>query len=236
MTSCVEGAKPRAYVRRPWRCAVTERVRSPMMNAQPKRCSLGTAPQVGVTSISCMGKIMGPEIPALPFSECEPATDDRPLQQGDVVEHIAKAPDLDIKYGIVVTADCDIAQLKHNNTLSYVPLFSLPSTLITFFFPRRFEKAISNARRDLTRLATAMRQQVEPAASSFSEEAIEIWLQSTDGPLAVRPARGRHGRRAGLSRRGSAAVAVAGLGQHAVLEPTLVVLPEVQSFRWSNPR
>lgn len=55
-------------------------------------------------------------------------------------------------------------------------------------------------------------------------------------PLAVRPARRRHGPRAGLSppeRRGGSSP---GSGNMWCLSQTLVVLPEVQSFRWSNPR
>jgi len=118
-----------------------------------------------------------PGTPEAPFSECAAATDDLPLRQGDVVEFIAPTS---TRFGIVVTADCDIAQLKHNNTISYVPLLALPSFLATFFVPRRLDRALPQLRQDLTRRLTAARQQAQPNSSPFSEEAIDVWVNNAD--------------------------------------------------------
>lgn len=119
-----------------------------------------------------------PEQP--PFSECAAATDDLPLRQGDVIEALAPA-DPESRFGVVVTADCDIAQLKHNNTVSYVPLFVLPRYVAAFYIPRRLERILKQLREDLTRRATTIRQQQHPDSAPFSEGAIDVWVEGADG-------------------------------------------------------
>lgn len=118
--------------------------------------------------------------PDPPFSECASATDDLPLRQGDVIEAVVPM-DRDLQFGIIVTADCDIAQLKHNNTISYVPLFVLPRFLAAFYIPRRLENALKQMRKDLTRQITMIRKELRPESSPFSEEAIDVWVDGSDG-------------------------------------------------------
>lgn len=120
---------------------------------------------------------MASETPESSFSECAVATDDLPLRQGDVLAAIEPTA---IPLGIVVTADCDIAQLKHNNTISYVPLFALPKFLATFYIPRRLDRALQQLRQDLTSKLTVIRQKTRSGSSPFSPEAIDVWVDGSD--------------------------------------------------------
>ena len=130
------------------------------------------------------------------FSECESATDDRPIRQGDVIESLT--PNSDPQFGVIVTADCDIAQSKHNNTLSYVPLLTLGRFLVSHYIPRRLTKALEFAIKELTLRATQFRQDKEPGAAGFSESAMEAWLRADDGDtvsnvLEIKPGTKRDG-------------------------------------------
>src|SRR5256885_8963072 len=58
------------------------------------------------------------------FSECTPNTDAAPLHQGDIFHWLASV-DPWSKFGLIITADCDIRKNKHRGILSYVPILTL---------------------------------------------------------------------------------------------------------------
>ena len=83
------------------------------------------------------------------FSECDDVTDDRPLVQGDVFEWLNRGSDPWQHFGIVVTANCDIAEGKHRGILSYVPLLSLEDYLRLFFLPKALRKGVKSIAEEL---------------------------------------------------------------------------------------
>lgn len=113
------------------------------------------------------------------FCECVEASDDLPLRQGDVLEAVSHPVEPELRWAIVVTADCDIAQLKHNNTISYVPLLPLDFYLSAFFVPKRVEKGIHQLRRELAHQASEFLRLRNAGASDLSEQALEIWAKDT---------------------------------------------------------
>lgn len=67
--------------------------------------------------------------------------DDRPLRQGDVVRWLDAERPWRV-HGLVVTADCDIAQTKHGGILSYVPILPLRDYLAQFMLPAKVRRAL----------------------------------------------------------------------------------------------
>lgn len=62
------------------------------------------------------------------FSECEPALDDGPIRQGDVISFHDGADPWE-RLGVIVTGDCDIARNKHAGRLTYIPVLTAPAYL-----------------------------------------------------------------------------------------------------------
>lgn len=87
-----------------------------------------------------------------PFSECHDVSDDRPIRQGDVFEWVSPSTDPLKFLGLVVTADCDIANAKHEGILSYVPILRFVDYLRLFSLPQ--EILLSSRNRNRRRLSS----------------------------------------------------------------------------------
>jgi hypothetical protein len=60
--------------------------------------------------------------------------------QGDILELLVDDAEGWNRWGIVVTADCDILRDKHGGRLTYVPVVSVKTYLSEFFFPQRLKR------------------------------------------------------------------------------------------------
>jgi hypothetical protein len=129
------------------------------------------------------------------FSECNEITDSQPLRQGDVFKWLQLGDDPWSQFGIVVTADCDIAQEKHVGILSYVPLLRLKDYLRLFYLPRRVERAMAPLSEEVNRAIQELQIVNRPDfPEPLSEAAIEAWIQSSEpGEIAdsLKAAEGR---------------------------------------------
>lgn len=72
--------------------------------------------------------------------ECLKADDGAPFQQGDIIK-FSKVEHPWKKWGVIVTADCDIDKGKHLDVLSYVPLLELHEYWRLFTLPKILKKS-----------------------------------------------------------------------------------------------
>jgi hypothetical protein len=116
------------------------------------------------------------------FSECVPALDGSPLRQGDVFVFNDDVDDLGglQKFGIVVTADCDLANDKHFGIVSYVPVLPLPDYVAGYAIPKLIDdlhrqrlKILENQVRDFERQ--------QGTEAGLSRWAIEKWANRPGG-------------------------------------------------------
>ena len=112
------------------------------------------------------------------FSECEEVTDDRPIRQGDIFAWLEAPTDPWRKLGVVVTANCDIAQRKHRGILSYVPVLPLHDYFRLFYLPSRLEKGVRPVVEELTKSVREYQVTNRPDfPEPLSEAATLAWAQ-----------------------------------------------------------
>ena len=108
------------------------------------------------------------------FAECVSVADGTDLRQGDVFVFRDEdgVRDLWQQIGIVVTADCDLANNKHGGILSYVPVLSLRNYLAQVVLPKL---AVDQRARSLNRMTEAIKQAESAGgvADGLSARAIE---------------------------------------------------------------
>lgn len=91
------------------------------------------------------------------FCECDDLDDPKvELAQGDVFEWIESDGDPWKRFGVVVTADCDIAHGKHSGVLSYIPVISARDYLEIFHLPKAVERLRIKLDKDLVQLLTRL--------------------------------------------------------------------------------
>ncbi len=111
------------------------------------------------------------------FSEALVVTDDRPIRQGDVFEWLERTSDRWRQYGVVVTADCDIAQEKHRGIISYVPVLRVADYLMLSFLPRRVERSIRALVPEMAAILRRIQAQNLPAfPDPLSDAAADAWV------------------------------------------------------------
>jgi hypothetical protein len=111
-------------------------------------------------------------------AECEIVLDSTPLRQGDVfqwIDHHNRRPWMNM--GIVITADCDIAQKKTYGRLSYIPVISMEDYLWHFWRPAKFEQIFNDYRMKATKRINTYLQKVDPARKGVTEDAATAWIQ-----------------------------------------------------------
>lgn len=115
------------------------------------------------------------------FCECD-AIDDplSELRQGDVFEWNGPAADPWRRYGIVVTADCDIAHEKNAGILSYVPLLAVTDYLAAFYLPKQIARLLIRVDEKLVSLVRGLQSANLPAfPSPLTPDVVTSWLDET---------------------------------------------------------
>lgn len=123
------------------------------------------------------------------FAETRLIDDVIGLRQGDVILWTSVKDETAIepwrRYGIIVTADCDIVQGKHGDVLSYVPLLAAADYVRLFVFPKMLQAALKPKLEQLKSTVRKLQQTHQPAfPEPLSDIAIESWLQE-NGPEEV---------------------------------------------------
>jgi hypothetical protein len=109
--------------------------------------------------------------------EFEPELGDSPIRQGDVFkwddEHTIRPW---YQYGVVVTADCDLAQNKTMGRLSYIPALTMEDYIWHFWRDAKFSSVQkSHLAKFTSRLNNRLKKDAH--AGGVSEEAAWTWLQ-----------------------------------------------------------
>lgn len=113
------------------------------------------------------------------YSECIPSTDSSPLCQGDIIQGCKPTSDAWSKFGIIVTADCDLARDKHHGIISYVPILELSDYLRLFPFNRRIKEQISRTKGELIGVIRKHQKKNLPDfPEPLSEDAINSWINN----------------------------------------------------------
>lgn len=119
-----------------------------------------------------------PSIPVDLPHETSYVHDDQPLRQGDIFVWLDGAEDPWRQTGIVVTADCDIAQAKHGGVLTYVPVLPLQAYLCTYYLPRRLRRGLGPVGDRCLRLIKDLQARYRPDfPTPLSNEAVEALLE-----------------------------------------------------------
>ena len=118
------------------------------------------------------------------FSECIPITDSSPLRQGDIIEGCSPTLDAWSKFGIIVTADCDLARDKHNGIVSYVPILELSDYLRLFFLYRRIKNEIFRTNKDLIGdIRKHQKERLPEFPEPLSDDAVNSWIDTTSSEV-----------------------------------------------------
>lgn len=116
------------------------------------------------------------------YCECDAVTDASPLCQGDVFSWLDQSTSGQWgEFGIIITADCDLARQKHSGRLSFVPVLQLSDYLRNFVVPRR----IHRASRPVWEKAVALVHQLQAAnledfPKPVSIEAFREWVAASE--------------------------------------------------------
>lgn len=109
--------------------------------------------------------------------ECQSILDDRPLRQGDVFEWVEGYKDRPWKiYGVVVTADCDLANYKTRGILSFVPILTDAEY---FWMTWRIDKMGPAIERFATESAARVSKQIKkryPDHKGITSDGLKAWL------------------------------------------------------------
>lgn len=112
------------------------------------------------------------------FSECRSFDPTEELEQGTIIKFINNPPEK--KYGIIVTGDCDIAQNKYGDYLSYCFIMPLEIYIKKYFLPKMINKKINKIKEKLF-------DQVQQNNSlpSLSMDALDHLINSDETALAL---------------------------------------------------
>ena len=109
--------------------------------------------------------------------DCTSANDDSELRQGDIFIYRdwPSRSDWD-QIGILLTADCDIAQKKFGRFLTYLPLVSLTQYVKGTIIPNNLQKQMLALMEEISKLYFKGRRAVDPDAKPPSINVMERWV------------------------------------------------------------
>lgn len=108
------------------------------------------------------------------------------IAQGDVIEWVGRHAEAPWRtFGIVVTADCDLAWKKHGNVVSYVPAMLAEDFIWFAWRPTLLEKHEPALTSEAARRLNTWRAKNLGASTEISSDAVRAWLSraGVDGLL-----------------------------------------------------
>lgn len=112
------------------------------------------------------------------FCECAELEGREPLGQGDVIEWLDGKDDPWRQFGLIVTADCDLAHDKHAGILSYVPILYLRDYLALFYFPRRIQAEIVKLDQQARDMIRRLQEELRPEfGDPVSDDVVDQMLR-----------------------------------------------------------
>lgn len=108
--------------------------------------------------------------------ECDEVLDDGEIQQGDVFAWENPAGQPYGRYGVIITADCDLALRKHRGVLSYLPILDMGEYTLKMWAPKTFSAPLETALNTLVIRINKQRAKLKPEIGEFSNEALFSWI------------------------------------------------------------
>lgn len=110
------------------------------------------------------------------IDEFDELLDALPLRQGDIFEWLTPFRERPWReLGVIVTADCDMANSKIGEVVSFVPLLSFEDYVWHFWREKRFEPQFKLALADLAKFIN--KQLSKQGKAEISSEAASDWIQ-----------------------------------------------------------
>ena len=107
---------------------------------------------------------------------CEKFDSSDEIRQGTIIKFIDK--NLDDSYGIIVTGNCDIAQDKYGNFLSWCPIYSFEYYIDNFFIQTQCRKKVDRLKNSLKKeLSTFFK------VEQFNDNALDNFIARTEDDL-----------------------------------------------------
>jgi hypothetical protein len=110
--------------------------------------------------------------------EVDEVQDDSPLRQGDVFiwidSHFSKPWNT---YGVVVTADCDLAQRKTFGQVSYIPVLTFDDYIWNFWRPKYCDKHLARIEREVGQSTLEVLKKVNPDQREISPAVLRSWIE-----------------------------------------------------------
>ncbi len=94
------------------------------------------------------------------------------LRQGDILSFEPKEGPP--RYGVIINADCDLSNSKHDGVIAYLPMYEFAEYLQIFWAPRFVEEQIASKRKQLADKFDVSSSEIEDLISWLRLEAAEI--------------------------------------------------------------
>lgn len=113
------------------------------------------------------------------YIECVSPEEMSSLRQGDIFEWITSKGRIS-RFGLVVTANCDLVHAKHRGIVSYVPLIEWKEHLRESWLPLKIRKAAKTNNEKMVGLMRKAQKEncIQEFPNILSEEAIFRWVSS----------------------------------------------------------
>lgn len=110
--------------------------------------------------------------------ECETISSNIPMRQGDIFRW-SNAPSRDPwdRTGVILTADCDIAQRKTQDFYTYVPLITLEQYIRDVWAARKLGSLVAKKLTRMIELVLKFHRVLNTAATPLSETAAIDWMR-----------------------------------------------------------
>jgi len=154
------------------------------------------------------------------FREYRNITVTEPLRQGDVLEAVDPAASKWQRHLLVITADCDFANVKHQGRVTCVPLLTAEEYLLDMHVPRVREKL-------LTKVLAALRQVLASVgAGDISKERLLEWPREVD-PHEIVVSLGLEGRAAEIAEAALESIRLVGQSVDTCPKPSISSSPRI---------
>lgn len=102
------------------------------------------------------------------------ADEDSPLRQGDIIRTMGVASDT--QWGVIINADCDIAQRKNREIINFLKIISAEAYTEQYWAPLEIEKMIAKRASTLLDFTNAQLKKSHPSLSALSSASLVTWI------------------------------------------------------------
>ncbi|UVL32980.1 hypothetical protein LOY43_18610 [Pseudomonas sp. B21-041] len=117
------------------------------------------------------------------MEETELVLQDSGLRQGDIIKLYGE---LNSKYGVIVNADCDLANDKIDGHIAYVPIYSFPDFIERFWAGDQIQSIKKQCQNELRRFLKTQ-PEVNDLMSWLGQESVDSVILQISGHLALKP-------------------------------------------------